>query len=152
MTPSRTVRLLVDPASEASWRASRWLAIVELARPIQVEFVPAPSEEGRAVARVALAAGDLVGSDGPRAVYEAYGRRRFVLGEADAAAATEEALRDLQLPLFLTFAAGDPQWDARLAAASPEPLIIDGVPHALPEFTEVPTGGDATALFDALGG
>jgi hypothetical protein len=152
MTPTRTVRLLVDPASEASWRASRWLAVVEQARPIALEFVPAPSAEGRAVARVAVAAGDLVGADGPRAVYEAYGRRRFVLGEADAAAATEEALRDLQLPLFLTFAAGDPAWDARLAEASAQPLLIDGVPHALPELAEVPTGGDATALFDAVAG
>ncbi len=150
MNPTPHVRLHVDPAAEASWRASRWLAIVEQARPVRVEFVLAPSPSGRAVARVAAAAGDLVGSDGPRAVYEAYGRRRFVLGETDDAAATEEGLRDIQLPLFLTFAATDPKWDARLAEPPAEPLLIDGVPHALPDLAEVPTGGDATALFDAL--
>nr|NLI48901.1 hypothetical protein [Propionibacterium sp.] len=144
------VRLYVDPASEASWRASRWLAIVEQARPIDVEFVLAPTAAGRSVARVAAAAGDLVGADGPRAVYEAYGRRRFALGEADSASATEEGLRDLQLPTFLTFAAGDTKWDAHLAEPPAEPLLIDGVPHSLPDLPEIPTGGDATALFDEL--
>ena len=110
----------------------------------------APSEAGRPVARVAVAAGDLVGADGIRAAYEAYGRRRFALGEADDGVATEEGLKDVQLPTFLTFAGGDPKWDAQLAPASAEPLVIDGVAHALPDLTEVPTGGDATALFDSL--
>lgn len=148
-TDTIAVTLLVDPASEASWRASRWLAIVVQARPVALELRLAPSDAGRAVARMAVAASDLVGPDGAPAVYEAFGRRRFVLGETESEA-VEHALEDTSLPGFLTFAGGDTKWDAQLAEASEKPLIVNGVEHPLPELGEVPTGADATALFDPL--
>lgn len=145
------VTLTVDPADAASWAASRWLASVELTRPIALDFVLAPSGPGRRAARVALAAADLVGVDGVRAVFEAYGRRRFVLGEDDSAA-IDGALTDAQLPGFLAFAAQDAAWDKGLpgsAAPAPE-LTIDGAVHPLPDLSDAPTGADAAARFDAL--
>ena len=143
--------LLVDPADERSWAASRWLASVELSRPIALTLTMAPTQPGRRPARVALAAADLVGGDGVRAVYEAYGRRRFVLGEADEGTAIADALTDAQLPGFLAFAADDRKWDARLAPTSTEPLIVDGTPRRLPDLSGSPTGADAARLFDQLG-
>lgn len=143
------VELLLDPASAQHSRAARWLAIVEQRRPIRLTLTMAPSDTGRAVARVALAASDLVGPDGAPMLYEAYARHRHVLGE-DEGPALDAALTELRLPGFLGFASGDAKWDAGLAAASDEPLIIDGRPHALPELSDVPVGADATELFDAL--
>lgn len=145
------VNLLVDPASEASWRASRWLTIVSLARPVDLTLILAPSDAGRSVARVGAAAGDLVGADAPSAVYEAYGRRRYVLGEQEGEA-LDGALTDLHLPSFLGFATGDAKWDAALATPSEAPLTIDGKPHALPDLAEIPTGAAASELFDRLAG
>jgi len=144
------VTLLADPADERSWAASRWLASVELSRPIALTLTMAPTEPGRRVARVALAAADLVGADGVRAVYEAYGRRRFVLGETDEGTALSDALADALLPGFLAFAADDPKWDAGLAPASEEPLVIDGAARRLPDLAAAPTGADAASLFDEL--
>lgn len=145
-----TVTLAVDPASEASWRASRWLASVEQARPIALSVTLAPTEVGRRAARVAAAASDLVGEDAIRAVYEAYGRRRFARGETHDATAIADALADIGLPTFLAFAADDPKWDSKLAEPSVRPLIIDSSEHELPTLDEVPTGAAATELFDAL--
>jgi hypothetical protein len=149
--PHRVI-LFVDPASEAHWLASRWLAGVEQAREMALVLEPAPSPAGRRAARVAVAAADLVGADGVRAVYEAYGRRRYVLGEADDLTAIADALADAELPAFLNVAGDDKRWDARLADAPDAPLEIDGVRHPLPDLAAAPVGADATALFDALCG
>lgn len=148
-TAPLAVELLIDPASAQHSRAARWLAIVEQRRPIRLTLTMAPTEAGRPVARVALAASDLMGPDGAPMLYEAYARHHHVLGE-DEGVALDAALAELRLPGFLGFATGDAKWDAGLAPASDKPLLIDGRPHAVPELAEVPVGADATELFDAL--
>ena len=77
--------LLVDPADERSWAASRWLASVELSRPIALTLTMAPTQPGRRPARVALAAADLVGG----------GASPMLQGPADPQAESLVALQQL---------------------------------------------------------